>query len=253
MSACSASSAAAAERLPLACDRAAALVSPGHGQGYVSIASINAAFLAQLPDRDVFREGPRWRTCAVVGSETALRAAAAPQGPLIDAAAAVIRVGLPPSDTGPSAVLGRRTTVRVLGPAASDALSSGSALPPSLEPLLSPRAGVVGERRAALLSVALSEAALNATLRFRLAHPGAGIALADPDFLQAALDLHGGSQPSGAFYALLLAAERCERVLLFGFSCGGAAGEPAVKEAERVARALVLGRTARFAFAPQQV
>jgi hypothetical protein len=248
MPGCWAASAADASRLPPACDRNASLIA-GHGQGYVSVGRTTAQLLAQLPDRDVLRAGAPWRTCALQ---------VAPPGDggerLASSADALIRVGLPLRG-------GERATVRVLGAADVARLVRE----PGAEPLpgathralYRTRLGQVGMVRSILLLLAQSEVALNGSLAWQRSNPGAGVAFADADLLQHTLDAHAGTQPSAAFVALALAAERCERVLLFGFSCeaaggrrGGAEVDASVREEERVARAFLAQHRTKFAFAP---
>ena len=258
MPGCQSSSPSDLATLPAACDREAAKVL-GHGQGYVSIGRVENKLLVRLPDRDVFRMGPRWHTCALVGDEEAAQAVGGAAA-LIDAAEAVLRVGLPvPGEE----VAGRRTTVRVLAPSDVERLiDQEHPLPAEVSRAMErKRDGQMGSAitkpglvRHTTLLVAQTEAALNGSMRWLKAHPSAGAVVADPDFAQFALDAHAGTQPSGAFFALLLAAERCERVLLFGWACGagerGAGGRAGaeVQEEERLARALLARNAHTFAF-----
>ena len=252
MPGCASPDAQTAAALPEPCDREAALAGRP-GQGYVEVGTVTQAFLAALPERDTLNNGAQWRTCAVVGGGGGGDASA---GSVIDAADTVIRMGLPPpSARGDQATLGRRTNVRILGPA--DVAASASGTERGEEAWQ--RAGTVGAQPYTILHVLISETALNATLRWQQANPLADVALADGDFMQLALDRHAGRAPSTAFYALLLAAERCERVMLFGFTCagsdggqdqgeGGAEGAKAVREEERLTRALLATKGDLFRF-----
>jgi hypothetical protein len=183
---------------PRACDATAARA--GRAQGYAPFGGVSHELLAALPDRDTLRMGPKWPTCALVGGHAARGAPGA--GAAIDAADAVIRVAPPPlrkrrgaaaggaaplPSPPPPELAGRRTTVRVLGPAAADAVSSGGT-DRRQEGLHS------AHKPAVQLRLVTSGGALNATLRWQHANPFADVAVADPDFHQLALDAHGASR-----------------------------------------------------------
>lgn len=234
------------DRLPEPCDKAAARAGRP-GQGYLEIGSITHTLMASLPDRDVLATGDPWRTCAVVG--------AAPIGDagvrehtarVVDAADVVIRVGVPqPAEQ----TLGRRTNIRVFGP--SDVAAFTSATPTGVQPWH--KKGTVGAQRLVMLMAVTSEAALNATLHWKAREPLADVEIADGDFLQWALDQHGGTAPSAAFYALLLASTRCDRVLLFAMSNCPPPAEaspeaPLVREEERITRVLLARNAHHFRF-----
>jgi hypothetical protein len=197
MAACGGGGARAADApLPGACDATATRA--GRAQGYAPFGGISHELLAALPDRDTLRLGPKWPTCALVGGHAARGAPGA--GAAIDAADAVIRVAPPPprkrntaaaaaaaAPPPPPELAGRRTTVRVLGPAAADAVSSGGT-DRQQEGLHSVH------KPAVQLRIITSGSALNATLRWQHANPFADVAVADPDFHQLALDAHGAAR-----------------------------------------------------------
>ena len=221
------------DHLPEPCDKLAANAGRP-GQGYIEIGSVTHYLLASLPDRDVLNTGDPWRTCAVVGAAMLDASVREHTARVVDAADVVIRVGVPQQGE-----LGRRTNIRVFGPSDVAAYTSARIPAGSVQPWH--KKGTVGAQRLVMFMAVTSEAAMNATLRWKAREPLADVEIADGDFLQWALDLHGGTAPSAAFYALLLASTRCDRVLLFAMSdCPPQAeASPEVREEERITRVLL--------------
>ena len=231
------------DRLPEPCDKLAANAGRP-GQGYIEIGSVTHSLMASLPDRDVLNTGDPWRTCAVVGASPILDASVREHtARVVDAADVVIRVGVPQQGE-----LGRRTNIRVFGPSDVAAFTSASTPAGSVQPWH--KKGTVGAQRLVMFMAVTSEAAMNATLRWKAREPLADVEIADGDFLQWALDLHGGTAPSAAFYALLLASTRCDRVLLFAMSDCPPQTEasPEVREEERITRVLLARNAHHFRF-----
>ena len=234
------------DELPEPCDaRAARAGRPG--QGYVEIGSVTQALLATLPDRDALNMGDPYRSCAVVGSAPVAPEMRDRSSSLVDAADVVIRIGTPQAQEA-TQQLGRRTNIRVMGPADVAEFTAASNEHGTIEPWH--KKGTVGAQRYILFMIITSETAMNATLRWKANNPMADVAIADADFLQWGLDSHGGTAPSAAYYALLVASKRCDRVLLFGMSdCAPAEIiNPAQREEERITRVLIASNAEHFRY-----
>uniref|UniRef100_A0A061R6Q7 Beta-galactoside alpha--sialyltransferase 2 n=1 Tax=Tetraselmis sp. GSL018 TaxID=582737 RepID=A0A061R6Q7_9CHLO len=178
---------------PRGCDTAAATGDPPRSRGYDRIAVAKPELLKLLPPQDVFRQMPKFKTCAVVGNGGSLLMN--DMGATIDRHQAVIRFngGI---TRGFERWVGSRTTFRILN---------------------TQHIGFQELNGEILLQHATSLSAMEDALVHKIKHPNVTMFITDGDFHQYVLDEMGDGAASNGFYGVVFANEICEKVTLYGF------------------------------------